>query len=131
MIIESIAKYLEDNSIGTMGTDIFIGELPFDKENCISLVYTPSPEPNKALDVYEQVIDFRSRFKKTEVGYSKMLDILDLLHKGQNYEIDDYHVYFSNALGMIDDNDRDSERRKLFSLSIRFIYRKSDDGDVS
>jgi len=131
MIAESVAKYLEDNGIGTRGVDIFIGELPFDKDNCIALLYSPSPGPNQSLDVYEQVIDFRSRFKKTDNSYNKMLDVLNLLHKGQNYEIDDYHVYFSNALGMIDDNDRDSERRKLFSLSVRFIYRELTDGEVS
>ena len=131
MIVESLAKYMEDNGIGTRGLNIFIGELPFDKNNCVSLVYTPSPEPNKSLDVYEQVIDFRSRFKRTEIGYEKMLDILDLFHKGQNYSIDGFHVYFSNAMGMPDDNDRDVERRKLFSLSIRFIYRKDEDGEVS
>ena len=124
MIVESIAKFLEENSIGIRGTNIFIGEIPLGKTNCISLVYTPSPDPNKAIDVYEQVIDFRSRFKRTDTGYNKMIDIFNLLHKGQNYKIDDYHVYFSNALGMIEDNDRDSERRKLFKLSIKFIYRK-------
>jgi len=124
MIAESIAKYLEDNHIGTRGSNIFIGELPLNKVNCVALIYSPSPDPNKAIDVYEQVIDFRVRFKRSDNGYNKMLAILNLLHKGQNYKIDDYHVYFSNALGMIDDNDRDLERRKLFKLSIRFIYRE-------
>ena len=124
MIIESIATYLQTNDLGTMGTDIFIGELPLDKGDCMALVYSPSPDPNPAIDIYEQVIDFWSRDKNTNQAYTRLLGVLNLLHKGQNYEVEGYHIYFSNALGMIDDNDRDIERRKLYKLSIKFIYRE-------
>ena len=124
MIIESVGAYLNTNGLGTLGTDLFIGELPLEKGDCVTMIYAPSPDPDPAIDVYEQVIEFWSRNKKTEVAYSKLLAILNLLHKGQNYSITGYHVYFSNALGMIEDNDRDIERRKLYKLSIKFIYRK-------
>lgn len=127
MIIESVATYLQTNNLGNVGSDIFIGEMPLETGDCVSLVYAPSPDPNPAIDVYEQVIDFWSRNKNTSVAYSKLLSILNLLHKGQNYAITGYHVYFSNALGMIEDNDRDIERRKLYKLSIKFIYRRSED----
>jgi hypothetical protein len=127
MIIESVAKFLENNSLGTVGEDIFIGELPLEVGDCVALVYAPSPDPNVAIDIYEQTIDFWSRNKNSGVSYSNLLDILELLHKKQNYSMEGFHVYFSNALGMVMDNDRDSERRKLYQLSIKFIYRKDEE----
>ena len=123
MIIESVAKYCEDNGIGTQGVNLFIGELPLDKTNIISINYSVA-SPDLALDLYTQTLDFWGRFSNVKPGYNKMFKVFDLLHKGQNYKIDDFHIYFSNALGIVDDMDRDSKRRSLYKVSIRFIFRK-------
>ena len=123
MIIEQIADHLETNNIGTVGTDIFLGFAPAEVDNCISLVYSVSPEPNKSLDVYEQTIDFWTRNNSSLAGYELLKDVQSLLHRQGNYELESYHIYFSNSLGGIEDNDIDTERRKLHKLSIRFIYR--------
>lgn len=124
-IIDAIAEYLEDESIGTMGTDIFQGELPYDVSDCISLQYSPSPEPNKAIPYYDQTIDIWARAKLFETGRQKLTDIMDLLHRKENYDIEGYHIYLSYAQGMIDDLGRDVERRHLFKLTLGFIYRES------
>lgn len=128
MIIESIAYYLQDMDIMVAGEELFIGQMPVDVSECVAVMYAPSPIPNQALQVYEQTLDFWSRNKNSDAGYGKLFAIMSLLHQAQNYEVEGYHVYFSNALGLIDDNDRDIEGRKLYKLSIRFIYRVSDDG---
>lgn len=124
MIIEDIADYLAANGIGTVATDIFIGEIPLDVNDAIALVYSPSPEPNKSIPYFVQVIDVWGRFTKAEVGYSRLQSIFDLLHRKANYDTGDFHVYLSYAMGMIQDLDRDSSRRKLFQLSISFIFRE-------
>lgn len=126
MIIDAIAELLEDSSIGTVGTDIYIGELPFDKADIISLLLVPSPEPNKSIPYYTQMIDVWVRFKSYDDGMAKMQEIFDLFHRIENYEVEGYHVYLSYALGMIDDMDRDSERRHLFKLTLGFIFRQSE-----
>lgn len=123
MIIEQLAEYLETSDVGTVGADIFIGEIPFDKDACLSLIYSISPEPNKSLDVYEQTIDFWTRNKSAQAGYAKLVEVQELLHRKGNWELSSYHIYFSHSLGSIEDNDRDTERRKLYKLSMRFIYR--------
>lgn len=127
MIIEEIADYLEDNGIGTVGTNIFLGELPFDKSEIISLVNSPSPEPNKAIPYYEQRVDVWARYADYSDGYAKLQSIMDLLHQKEHYELPSFHVYLSFALGMIDDFDRDTERRHIFKLSLSFIYRNASD----
>ena len=124
MIIEDIANYIEDNTDSVQETDLFIGELPFDKSDCVALVYSPSPEPNKALHYYTQMIDIRARFGSFEDGYAKLLEIFRLFHRAENYETDNFHIYLSYASGMPMDNDRDVERRHLLQLSLGFIYRE-------
>lgn len=127
MIINSLADYLEDESIGVVGTDIFIGELPMNVNNCISLVYVPSPDPDKAIAYYTQSIDIRARFSKYATGYAKLKEILDLLHRKENYDdLSGYHVYLSYSNGMIMDNDRDVERRHLFQMNLNFVFRVND-----
>lgn len=123
-IIDSIAEYLEDESIATMGTDLYKGELPFDVDDCLSLQFVPSPEPNKAIPYYTQTVDVWARYKLFDTGMEKLQEIMELLHRKENYDINGYHVYLSYALGMIDDLGRDVERRHLFKLTLSFVYRQ-------
>lgn len=124
-IIDEIADYLEDESIGTVGTDIFTGELPFDGNAIISLVSSPSPEPNKSIPYYRQYVDVWARFADYDDGVSKLQAVMDLLHQKEHYELPNFHVYLSYALGMIEDFDRDTERRHIFKLSLAFLYRNA------
>lgn len=124
MIIEALVDYIEENGIATFETDMFIGELPFDKNDCISLLYVPSPEPDKAIPYYTQMIDVRGRFTSYQDGYAKMLEIFRLIHAVGNFTMGDFHVYLSYAAGLPVDNDRDIERRHLLQLSLGFIYRE-------
>lgn len=124
-MIDAILDYMEDNGIGTVGTDIFMGELPLDDEDCISVVTAPSPEPNKSIPYYTQSVDVWARFKSYDDGMAKLQSVFSLFHRSENYELDGFHVYLSYALGMIDDLDRDSERRHLFKLTLDFVYRAS------
>jgi hypothetical protein len=123
MIIEEVSQLLQTNGIGTEGVDLFLGFAPATVDNCVNLVYSVSPEPHKTFDVYEQTIDFWSRNKSTADGYEVLKDIQALLHRKGNYDLENFHIYFSNSLGSIEDNDVDNEMRKLWKLSIRFIYR--------
>lgn len=125
-ILESIAEYLEDNAIGTVGTDIFIGELPLDEGDIMSIVSSPSPDPDKSIPYFNQTIDVWARFSDFNDGYSKLQEVFDLIHRNENYEIDGYHVYLSYASGMINDLDRDNQRRHLFKVSFSFVYRLGD-----
>lgn len=123
MIIEALAAYLATNSIGTVNTNIFIGELPFDTNDCISLMYGPSADSNSALNVYDQTIDIAARFTDSAAGYQKMIDIFNLLRSNKNYIMGGFHVYYALPIGIINDNDRDIKSRKLYSLSARFRFR--------
>lgn len=123
-IADSLADYLEDNGITDDDTIIKISELPFDYDNVLSIIYSPSPRPNVAIDVYRQTLDLWTRNQDPKTGYNKLVQVLDLLHKKCNYKIDNFHIYFSLADGMIMDMGKDGERRSLHKVSIDFMYRR-------
>ena len=126
-MIEELADYLQTSGIGTVGTDIFISELPFNKTDIIAIHATVSPDPDKAVPFYVQVVDITARFSQYKEGYDKLKSIFDLLHQKVHYEMGENHIYLSYAMGMPVDNDRDAERRHLLQLTMAFIYRINED----
>jgi hypothetical protein len=125
MILQDLLDLLETNDIGITGTDMFISELPLDKNNCLSFIASPSPDPNKTMPHYYQTVDVWARYSKYETGYNKLQEVMDFLHKKHHYEMGDYYIYLSYALGNILDNGRDAERRHILQLTISLIYRES------
>ncbi len=122
--LDSLADFLEQEGIGTVNTDLFTGELPIDSAEGVSIMVSPSPAPNKAIPYFVQTVDIWARYKKYDDGYNKLQEIYDVLHAAANYQIDGYHVYLSYAEGLINDNDRDLNRRHLFSLTFAFTARE-------
>lgn len=123
-IAESVVSFLEENKVLEDDTIIRISELPFDYDQVLSIIYSPSPRPNESIDVYRQTLDFWVRFSDSKAGYNKLVQVLDLIHKKSNYKLDGFHVYFSLAQGMINDMGKDEERRQLYKVSIDFMYRR-------
>lgn len=127
MILNDLGEYLEDNGLGVVGEDIFIGELPLETNNCLGLTFAVSPAPNKSIPYYNQQVDIWARYSVYDQGLEKLQHIFDFFHKKENYQMGSFHVYLSYAAGMIDDLDRDAERRHLFKLSLVFVYRGEDE----
>lgn len=124
-IAQEIMEFLEARGIGTLGTDMFIGTLPEEVTSGLYIVAAPSPAPHQYLDTLSIDYDFWYRHPKSNLAYQKLMDVYNLLHRKENWNTDNYHVYFSHALGQIKDNDRDREGGKLYSLSVQFIARNT------
>lgn len=83
-IIDDIGEYLEDQSIGTVGTDIFLSKLVDTPDNVVVILDTGGAKP----DVYipTGVPDFQVyvRNKSYASGKAKIDSIVDLLHRKAN-----------------------------------------------
>lgn len=123
MIIEDLATYLQVNNIATLGTNMFISNMPPTLNNIIMLTYQLSPTPNPSIKYYTQYIDVWTRYSKEIDGYNKLISIQELLHTKANYTMGNWHIYISASLGSIEDLDRDIENRKLQKLTLSFTYR--------
>lgn len=122
-LIREIAQLMQQWGVGTVGTDIFIGELPQGITEGLLMIYAPSPNPHAYIDTEYVIIDFWYRAPGTSEALKKLRDIYNLLHRRHHYTTTNWLVEFSQAIGNINDVDRDREGGKLLRLSIQFICR--------
>lgn len=127
MLAEQIADYLEARGVGTVwdGTtgDIFIEVLPEGKSDTILITSTSGEEGHRYLDTLYDGLVFFTRSKDPDTAYKTLAKIRNVLHRGQNYDLPDFHIYFSHMNGPISALDRDAEDAMLYSLGINFIFR--------
>lgn len=122
-LVRELATLMQDALLGTVGTDIFIGELPESIVEGFMLVNSPSPNPEKYIDHEYIVVDFWYRSPHTDAAYSKLRDAYNFFHRKYHYQTSNWHIFFSEAIGNINDVDRDREGGKLYRLSVQFICR--------
>lgn len=118
-----IADLLEDWGIGTVGTDIFIGDLPDNITAGMFLVTSPSPEPHSYIDTEYHAIDFYYLHSKYQLAYDKLRDVFMKLNRRHNYETNNWYIYFTKVLNGISDQDRTREGGKLLRLGVLFTCR--------
>lgn len=123
MIIEEVAQLLQDEGIVT-ADNIFIGNLPDEPVNAILLTTGASLDQDKYIDVYNIVIDVWGRNSSFADGYDIVQEVFELLHRKSNFDLANYHIYFAQAIGSVEDLDRDITQAKLNRVSIKFIYKK-------
>lgn len=128
VIIEDIGLLCEQAGIGTLGGDIFLGELPESTEdnpgaNGLAIVTAPSTRPNMMLPYFEETVEFWARDRVDVEGAKKLKHVLNRFHQQEHYDTEHFHVYFSTAEGAIEDLGRDAERRKIWRVSMLFVYR--------
>jgi len=121
MILEAIADYLENEGVGTVGTDIFIGDFPNETDNGIMLI-SRGGDNEKNYDLRFLTIDIWGRNKSTRLSWDKIFDVMKALHLQNNFDVTGYHIYRSETAN-VEDLDRDSEGRKIFKIQARIIYR--------
>lgn len=119
IFVEEIADLISDNTTLTLGTDLMVGELSRGTEG-VFLTTGSTVEPDRYLPVFEETIDFWAVYKRSDEGYTMLKTLYFYLHRKEHYLLDSYKVYYSHALGQIQDFDRDAEGRKLWKLSVSF-----------
>lgn len=100
IIIDDIADYLEDQGVGTVGTNIFVGEQPNDPANCVTVIDTGGMRPDIDLPTKKPTFQVLVRNTEYSAGAAKLLAIRNILHNKYNAElVDDGNYFYSiNAI---------------------------------
>lgn len=77
---EEVAQLLEDESIGTLGTDIFVSKLSDDTNNVIAVMDTGGMPPDDYLPLPKRTIQIIVRNSNQAQSISIAREIRDLLH---------------------------------------------------
>lgn len=124
--VDELAEYVADELDLVYGdsndSEIRLGEVSLGDDG-IYIESVPTEEPDLYTPIRTFTIDFWARYKSGETAYLKLKDIYGLLHQGIGYNLTSYQVYFSHALGQIDDMARDIEGRNIKRLTVKFTAR--------
>lgn len=128
-LIVEVCRDAASHGFGTFGTSdpdartIFYGDMPDTVVEGILLIDVPSPPPEQYIDTEYLIIDFWAKSAHTERAKALLRDIYNTYHRRYNWDTDNWHIYWSKALGNISDGGRDSENSKLVRLSVQFMCR--------
>lgn len=123
MIIEDLAQYLEDEGIGTQGTDIFAGYFPDSVNTGLCVIDTGGVVADIDLPTRAKTIQIFVRGATYEDGQNLIDAVRDLLHQLANTQIGSYYFYYILALsdgGHIGRNDRGLDE---FSINFTALIR--------
>lgn len=116
----------------TIGTNMFVGELPEANINGVPLddglylIELPGPlgkDEDMYLDTETHMFDLWATSASTQSAYSLLHRAYDTIERKANYALVNWYVYLSYANSTIRDEGRGKEGNKLFSLGFTLICR--------
>lgn len=129
--LDDILDYLADNGIGTVQTDLFVGRVPPDPDNCVVVLGQLGTTPAPSLDIADllfpnwQVIIRNSDY---DAGAQKMEAVRALCHVKIGLQLTNYYVLRMHcrqeggAIGV------DNKNRHEFSINF-YAEARLDDGN--
>lgn len=88
-VLNDIGEYLQTNSIGTLGTDLFLSQMPDAPDNVVTVFEYAGNAPNRMGGNRQPGIQIRTRSDSYEDARAKIDNVYLLLSKiGNEYEDD-------------------------------------------
>lgn len=122
-IANEIANYLQDAGFGTVGTSIFVSQIPSDKTG-IYVSFTGG-SMSAYLPMEEAVLDVYVKDSSASDAVTLLTRIKNHVHRMHNTVTDNSYIYSVLALGNVETVDRDLEYAKLFKITFQVKFRDS------
>lgn len=114
---EAFIKFLEDMSIGTFGTDLFIGEMPLEAPDDAWLVIVSGGAPDVVtLDGGMIKLYTFNIYRRSLAGKKIERDLFSLeetLNNAPSVVLDGFETIYSRAIQFAQDIDLDNENRRI------------------
>jgi len=124
--IDNLAKYLEDNEIGTLKTDLFKAYLPSEPDDIVVVYDTGGFKPDVYLPTGLPTFQVYVRSVNYTTGKAKVDEIVALVNRKANLQLVDDGVYFYYLTLMSEPVHigRDSNERDEFSINVESMIRR-------
>ena len=122
MLIDDIGSYLATAGIGTLGSSIFLGNMPDAPDNAIALYQYSGNAPELVGNLESPRLTVRVRNTGYSAGMEKAQDILDALHTLADQTIGGTRYLYVRATGSVNHLGRDNDNSALFTID--FIVAK-------
>lgn len=121
IFVDQVAEYLEDQGLGTVSTDIFVGRLPASPDSCIAVINTGGTSPS--IDIPDKTPTFQVLVRNTsyEAGENKLAAVRAALHQFQNSTLvtGQTYVYYIYAISEGGHIGLDESGRDEFSINFQ------------
>lgn len=118
--IEQVATYLQTGSIGTLGTNLFIGNLPDSVDSCVAVFDTGGMQPDIYLPTKEPTFQILVRSTTYDLGKAKIDAIRALLHRNFNVTLVAGQTYVYSILALSEGGHIGQNERGLDEFSMNF-----------
>ena len=120
-IAYEIATYLQDARFGTIGTDIFVSQIPSDQTG-IYVSFTGG-SMSGYLPIEDAVLDIYVKSTSAADAVATLSGIKNHIHRMHNTITSNSYIYSILALGNVETVDRDIEYAKLFKITFQVKFR--------
>lgn len=97
-LIDDIATYLQDNSVGTIGVDLFKSYAPDSGDNIVCVLDTGGLRPDIYIPTKEPTFQIFIRSSSFSSGKSKLDTVRSLLHQKKAVTYGSTFFYFIHAI---------------------------------
>ena len=130
-ILESVGDYLVTNSIGTLGTNIFLGTMPETPDECVAVYENSGSSPMFTMGPGGIVIDYpmiqivaRAGREDYPTARDKAESIRTLLASVLDSTISSVNIMRIEPMGSVNPLGVDSKFRPMVSVNFRCLVRK-------
>lgn len=122
-IANEIAQYLDDAGFGTLGTNIFVSQIPEGTDGVY--VSITGGSLNEYIPIEEAVLDIYVKDTSASQAVTKLNNIKKHIHRMHNTVTSNSYIYSILALGNVENLERDLEYAKLFKQTYIIKFRDS------
>ena len=125
VVIDDVAQYLDDNSVGTLGTDLFKSFVPSSPDSCVAVLDTGGTQPDPDIPTKSPTFQVYIRNTSYSGGKAKLDTIRSLLHQASNVELvtGQTYFYYITAISEGGHLGRDENGLDLFSINFQALTR--------
>ena len=120
-MLKEIGTYLATKSIGTVGTDIFLGLMPDQPDNCIALFEYAGSPPDLHWDGEYPGLQVRVRNKSYAAARTKIGEVMEKLHGLHEQTLSDTRYLLIKARGSPEVLKRDNNNRVELFVNFEII----------
>lgn len=117
----TVGTYLDNANFGTVGTDIFIGQIPATQDGIY--VMRAGGQLNNYVPIEESVVDIYVKNTTSQQAIQTLEQIKRYIHRMHSTTIGNDYIYTFLVLGDIEDVQRDLELAKIYKITLQVVHR--------
>lgn len=122
-IAKEVATYLATAGFGTVGTDIFIGQIPAEV-NGLYVIRTGG-QLNNYVPIEEAVVDIYVKNTSSSEAVVTLENIKRFIHRMHNTSTTNAYIYTFLVIGDIESVQRDLEYAKVLKITLQVVHRST------